>query len=157
MANMIINRAIGVMLQPIWRARRGLTLGAQGIVVDSSNRILLVRHGYRSGWHFPGGGVEWNETLETALFRELEEETGVVPQDAPVLHGVFANFKRFPGDHIAIFIVRSWRQTHIPKPNAEIVEQGFFALKALPGDTVPGARNRIAEVFHNQGISPYWQ
>ena len=41
------------MFRPIWRMRRGLTLGAQGVVIDGEKHVLLVRHSYRPGWFFP--------------------------------------------------------------------------------------------------------
>ncbi|MBN9245973.1 MAG: NUDIX domain-containing protein, partial [Hyphomicrobium sp.] len=77
-----------------------VTLGAQGIVVDAESRVLLVRHAYRPGWHFPGGGVERGEEIETAITREVLEETGVVILEPPKLIGIFSHFDDYPGDHI---------------------------------------------------------
>jgi len=115
-----------------------------------------VRHGYRPGWHFPGGGVEWGETLLVALQRELHEEATVNLENVPQLHGVFANFKNFPGDHVAIFVVRKWHREKIPAPGLEIREQKFFALDDLPVDLVKGARNRLNEIYENHAVSANW-
>ena len=63
---------------------RPMTLGVRGVVIGGSDSVLLVRHGYVSGWHFPGGGVEVGETCVDALERELEEEAGVAIHGPPV-------------------------------------------------------------------------
>ncbi len=144
------------ILRPIWRMRRGLTLGAQGVVIDAEGRILLVRHSYRPGWWFPGGGVEWGETLETALARELDEEVGVTLTGAPELHGVFANFTNFPGDHIAVFIVRQWQRKESYRAPVEIAESGMFAPDVPPDPTDLGTRKRLAEIFDRTPLSPTW-
>lgn len=144
------------LMRPWWRLTRGLTLGAQGVVIDSRSRVLLVRHGYRPGWHFPGGGVERGETIETALSRELREEAGVRLTGRPELHGMFANIENFPGDHIAVFLVRNWEQPAVPRANAEIAEQGFFASGDPPPETEAGARRRLEEIFGKAEVGETW-
>lgn len=44
----------------------------------SAGRVVLVRHraGDRTYHLLPGGGVDYRETLEVALVREIHEETG---------------------------------------------------------------------------------
>ena len=48
--------------------------GAYAIIQDGANAIALVRTA--QGYLLPGGGVEPNEGLETALQREIMEELG---------------------------------------------------------------------------------
>ena len=149
-------KLISKILQPFWRLTRGLTLGAQGMIIDEKGQILLVRHSYRTGWHLPGGGVEWGETILQALTRELHEEVGVELTKTPQLHGVFTNFGHFPGDHIALYIVRDWQQPNIPQPGVEILEQKFVALDNLPSDLAAGAHNRIREHFEGVAVASGW-
>ena len=134
------NRLLTAMFRPIWRMRRGMTLGAQGAVIDADGRVLLVRHGYRPGWWFPGGGVEWGETLVTALARELEEEVGVTLTATPELHGIFSNFASFPGD----------------RKRGEIAEVRMFARTELPERIDPGTRARLAEIFESVPVGSLW-
>jgi phosphoglycolate phosphatase len=52
------------------------TVGA--LIFDDAGRMLLVRTAKWSGlWGIPGGKIEWDEPAETALRRELREETGL--------------------------------------------------------------------------------
>ena len=143
-------------MQRYWRFSRGLTMGAQGCVIDGERRVLLVRHGYRPGWHFPGGGVELGETAEQALARELAEEAGVIVEGRPKLFGVFANHRLFPGDHVALYVVTNWRQSQPPKPNREIAETGFFGRSALPPNTHPSTLARIDEILEGRQPAELW-
>ncbi len=153
---MQFSKILHAVLRPFWRMSRGMTLGAQAVVIDDRSRILLIRHSYRPGWHFPGGGVEWNETIERALTRELFEETGIELKGAAKLHGVFSNFEKFKGDHICVYIVDNWHREKIPAPNAEIREAQFFYRDDLPQETVTGVKNRLAEIFDGRKPSSYW-
>jgi ADP-ribose pyrophosphatase YjhB (NUDIX family) len=152
----LLNSLLHKALQRYWRISRGLTLGAQGLVLGKDGRILLVRHTYRSGWHLPGGGVEHQETTEQALARELEEEAGVILSGPVELFGVYANFRVFPNDHIAFYVVRHWEQPKIPRPNHEIAEQAFFKRDDLPSDLNRGAQQRILEVLDGAPSSDIW-
>lgn len=144
------------LLQRYWRLTRSMTLGVQGLVIDPKQRILLVRHAYRTGWHFPGGGVEKKENALAALTRELQEEAGILIEEIPQLFGLYTNFQYFSGDHIALFIVRSWRQPLIPPPNKEIADQGFFSINALPKEVHASVINRIQEIFYSKNQTPIW-
>ena len=141
---------------PYWRLTRGMTLGVQAVITRGGTEVLLIRHGYRPGWHFPGGGVEWHETLKDALAREIREETGVIVKGEPRLHGIFANFQAAPCDHVALFIVDEWDQPDMPAAGFEIQEQRFFPLAALPEDAVSAVPRRIAEISGAQAIGQHW-
>ncbi|HYA07545.1 MAG TPA: NUDIX domain-containing protein [Xanthobacteraceae bacterium] len=139
-----------------WRTSRGLTVGVRGLIFDGEGRVFLVKHSYVAGWHLPGGGVEAGETLLAALERELREEGNIELTEPPTLHAVYFNRRVSQRDHVAVYIVRAFRQTALPQPNREIIAHGFFAPRALPADTSRATRERIAEVLTARTPADIW-
>jgi len=111
-----------------WRFARGMTLGVRAVVLDADGRVFLVKHSYVSGWHLPGGGVEVGESVIEALKRELVEEGRIELVGEPALHGMYFNSHVSRRDHVAVFVVRDFRQDRLPEPNREIVATGFFEV-----------------------------
>jgi len=148
--------AIRRVMHFYWRFSRPATLGVRAMVIDGAGRIFLVKHSYVAGWHLPGGGVETGETLLEALTHELAEEGNIQLGSTPQLYGVYFNKRTSRRDHVALFIVRDFRQNGQLQPNREIIEHGFFAPDALPEDTTRATRARIAEVIGGAAISELW-
>ena len=151
-----VEPALRRVLHVYWRFARAMTLGVRALVIDEDGRIFLVKHSYVSGWHLPGGGVEAGETLTQAVARELREEGNIEVTAPPQLHGIFFNNRASRRDHVALFVVRAFRQSAAPAPDREIIAHGFFALDALPNDTTASTRARIIEVLGGAPASERW-
>ncbi len=143
-------------LHGYWRFSRGLTLGVRAVIFDGDGRVFLVKHSYVAGWHLPGGGVETGETLLAALERELREEGNIELTEPPLFHAVYFNRRVSQRDHVALYVVRAFRQIAPPQPNSEIVAHGFFAITELPKDTSRATRERIGEVLTGRAASELW-
>lgn len=58
-----------------------------GIVIcNRQGELLWAKRIGQSGWQFPQGGIREHESLEQALYRELDEEVGLAEEDVTVLH-----------------------------------------------------------------------
>ncbi|WP_417310041.1 NUDIX domain-containing protein [Devosia sp.] len=136
--------------------RRRIVLGARVALLDG-NRVLLLRHTYLPGWHFPGGGVEPGEAAVEAVMRELREETGHEALETPQLHGFFHNVNpATTRDHVALFVCRRFREIHSFQRNLEIAEIGWFALDALPEGIEPGTAARLIEIREGRAPTTRW-
>lgn len=144
------------LLPLLRRIRHGLTLGVRVIATDSTGRLLLVRHSYVAGWHFPGGGVDLGESAPAAALRELKEETNAEATGPLTLHGVFFNPKVGGRDHVVCFRTEGVAAGPTPAPGLEIREVAFFPLESLPQDITPATARRVAEWRCGLPPSPDW-
>jgi putative (di)nucleoside polyphosphate hydrolase len=65
--------------------RRGFRANVGIILSDHSRAVLVGGRLGQTGWQFPQGGIQRDETPEGAMYRELREEIGLEPGDVEVL------------------------------------------------------------------------
>src|SRR5450756_952689 len=55
------------------------------VLVNHKNEVFWGKRIKEHAWQFPQGGIKPGETPEQAMFRELEEETGLKPDHVEIL------------------------------------------------------------------------
>src|SRR5689334_2544873 len=60
-------------------SQTNFTVSVTAVVVNDKREVLLLNHVLRpkSGWGFPGGFLDANESATDAIKREVKEETGI--------------------------------------------------------------------------------
>lgn len=153
----ILRGAISRLMRKLRLVPPVLSMGTKAIVLDDSDRVLLVKHTYSPGWHFPGGTVEAGETVSANIRRELLEETGVsLAQEPKEILGVYYNDAQYKHDHVIVFIVRKWSMQEDFRRNLEVREHKFFDLHSLPLGVTAGSERRIVELLGQSAVSDRW-
>ena len=70
------------------------------IIVNKQGKILWCKRKDGKGWQFPQGGIDDGETPEKALYRELEEEVGLLPESVKLLGSTQDWFKYRLPEHM---------------------------------------------------------
>ncbi len=55
------------------------------IVANDDNQVLWARRIRQNAWQFPQGGIRRNEDPVQAMYRELSEEIGLLPQHVEII------------------------------------------------------------------------
>ena len=113
---------------------------ASALIRNAAGEILLQRRADfgEAWWGLPGGLLEPGETPETALVREVQEETGLNVQPTRLI-GVYSSPRYnviYPNGHQAQQVTAcyecAWIAGEVQAASSEITEHRFFALTALP-------------------------
>jgi len=101
-------------------------LTVDGIVFIEDDEVVLVRRKYppfKGFWALPGGFVEYGETVEEAVKREIFEETSLKVEIISLV-GVYSNPSRDPRGHVVTIVFKCKALTrHLEaKTDAELVK-----------------------------------
>jgi len=55
------------------------------IIANDEGKLFWARRIGQDAWQFPQGGIAYAESPEQAVFRELNEETGLQPEDVKII------------------------------------------------------------------------
>ena len=124
----------------------------RGIVKDQSGRILLLKRAdtsYGEGsWCLPGGKVDYGETVEGAMRKELEEETELSATDVRFLFYQDSPAAR-PGEMHCINFYFECQAKGDLKLNSESSEVAWIGREDLA---------KYEVVFRNdEALLRYWQ
>src|SRR5574340_901137 len=55
------------------------------IITNDRNQVFWGKRVRQHAWQFPQGGIQHGETPEQAMYRELQEEVGLMPEHVKIL------------------------------------------------------------------------
>jgi 8-oxo-dGTP diphosphatase len=111
-------------------------------VVIREDRALLVRRANPPDaglWGFPGGKIEFGETVREAAIRELLEETGVQAEAQDILTTLDILGRNPSGamqQHFILIAVRCRWISGEPAAGDDALEAGWFAIAELGGGKI---------------------
>jgi 8-oxo-dGTP diphosphatase len=131
-------------------------VGVGAIIIDPAGRFFLAKRGREarneSGkWEFPGGSVEFNETLEHAIVREVMEEYGVEIEVLALLdvvdHIIPAENQHWVSPTFICSLKSGTPRIREPHKCEEI---GWFDLDRIPEDQLTIASQKSLESFRRK-------
>ena len=68
-----------------FKIETGYRLNVAMIVLNEEKRSLFCKRRNTENWQFPQGGVDGEEHIETAMYRELNEEVGLKKDNVEII------------------------------------------------------------------------
>ncbi|HHS48622.1 MAG TPA: argininosuccinate lyase [Desulfurella acetivorans] len=104
-------------------------------IIEKDNKVLLIsRKNYPFGYALPGGFVDYGESVEQAVIREIKEETNLDIVE-PKIFGVYSDPARDPRSH-TVSVVFYAKTSANPMAGDDAKDLGFFNLDNLPEPVV---------------------
>jgi len=108
-------------------------LAVDGVIIKNHIIVLVKRSKppFEGQYALPGGFVEYGETVESALIREIVEETGLNVKIKSLI-GVYSDPNRDPRGHIISIAFRAQIIGGEVSSGSDASEVRFFDIRNLP-------------------------
>jgi 8-oxo-dGTP diphosphatase len=130
---------------------RGPGLAVDCIILLDGKVLLIHRRNPPHGWALPGGFVEYGETVEDAVRREMKEETGLDLQDLRQFR-VYSDPARDPRGHV-VSVVFAARGIGKPEAGDDADRYRLIDLSAVPESELVFDHAKILADFRREGQS----
>ncbi len=126
-------------------APRNPLLTVDAIIEVQGGIVLIKRENPPPGWAIPGGFVDYGETIEAAVVREMKEETGLDITDVRQFH-TYSDPARDPRHHTVstVFIASA---SGTPVADDDAMEAAIFTRDNLPEDIAFDHRQILDDYF----------
>ncbi|KUJ76393.1 NUDIX hydrolase [Ruegeria marisrubri] len=111
-------------------------IGALGVVIHEG-QVLLARRGKQPDaglWSFPGGHVEWGESVFAAAARELLEETGIEADPRAYVDNLDLLRRDGAGAVVSHYLLVAVACSYVsgaPKAGGDVLDAGWFPIDAI--------------------------
>jgi ADP-ribose pyrophosphatase YjhB (NUDIX family) len=118
------------LLTIYWAVFKVTSVGVR-VLIENEGQVLLIKHTYRNGFYFPGGGVRRGEDFAQACKREVFEEIGLVI-DKLQLVSVYRNFLENKNNCVLIYRCGKVVNPDELKPDGVEVAEAIWVDPANP-------------------------